>query len=241
MTKFFFKKRAKIQGFIFNWKRHEASASALENKIGELINVTVINSEEQHRNDRPGWVHLDDSAYFSAQWNKAVELFEADIFFHIQADAEFDQFNMLIPKAGLLFEKYKLGVYEPNVDYTDIKYDTSKLLSIDTGLFEVPFTDCTCWFIDGSIVRKLPPIDISINRYGWGIPRAIASISRLNGLLCMRDYNFTVTHPKGRGYSTAAALGQVDMYIRSLNPAIRNELILLQKRRELLRSGKNFR
>jgi hypothetical protein len=101
IQKFMFKKRVEIQGFIFNWKGHEASTVALENKLGKLINVTVINSEEHLREKHPGWVHLDDTAYFSAQWNKAVELFEENIFFHIQADAECDQFDAMLARAQL--------------------------------------------------------------------------------------------------------------------------------------------
>src|SRR5262249_19735157 len=133
--KFLFRKGPKIQGFIFNWKGHEARAKALENKIGKLMKVTVINSQERLSDKYPGWVHLDNTAYFSAQWNKAIELFNADIFFHIQADAGCDQFGALIAKAKLVFEKYRVGVYEPNVDYTDIEYDKSKLQRIDSDLF----------------------------------------------------------------------------------------------------------
>jgi hypothetical protein len=214
----------KIQCFIFNWKGHEARAAALEKKLASLVKVTVINSEEQLNDEHPGWVHLDDSAYFSAQWNKAVELFDADIFFHIQADADFEQFAPIFAKARSLFEKYKLGVYEPNVDYTDIRYDKTKLRPIESDVLEVPFTDCTCWFIDGELVRQLPPIDTTLNTYGWGIPRAIAALARLNGKLCVRDYNFVISHPKGRGYPSAVALEEFRTLASSLSPEIRDEI-----------------
>jgi len=220
-----------IQGFIFNWKEHEANALALQKKIGKLINVIVINSDERLKDKYPTWVPLDDTAYFSAQWNTAVYLFDADIFFHIQADAEFDRFDTMMEKAKLLFQKYKLGVYEPNVNYTGINYDKSKLRSIEPGIFEVPFTDCTCWYIDGAIVRELPPVDISINQYGWGIPRAIASVSWLNGKSCVRDYNFTIGHPKHTGYSSAIARRQLRSYGQSLIPRIQIELLRLENLR----------
>jgi hypothetical protein len=224
-----------IQAFIFNWKGHEARAAALEEKVAKLIDVTIINSEEQLSGDHPGWVHLDDTAYFAAQWNKALELFDADILFHIQADAEFDHFEALFAKAGLLFDKYRIGVYEPNVDYTDIIYDKLKLRTIEPGVFEVPFTDCTCWFIAAEVVRQLPPIDPQLSKYGWGIPRAIAAVSRLGGRLSVRDYNFTIRHPKGRGYSSASAGDQLDNYLASLDPKIRDEISRQEQNRNRLR------
>jgi hypothetical protein len=214
----------KIQGFVFNWKGRQTNARALEEKIGRLIDVTVINSEEQLNAQYPGWIHLDDTAYFSAQWNKAVELFDADIFFHIQADAEFDDFEALLAKAGRLFEKYGLGACEPNVDYSSVQYEKSRLPSIEPNVFVVPMTDSTCWFIAGEILRKLPRIDLSINRYGWGIPRAIAALSRLSGMRIVRDYNFTVKHPKSTNYPLEPAMRQLKAYIWSLDPELRTEI-----------------
>jgi hypothetical protein len=225
----------KIQGFIFNWKGHEANALALEEKIGKLIEVTVINSEEQLSGSHPGWVHLDDTAYFSAQWNKALELFDADILFHIQADADFDEFETLFARARSVFEKHRPGVYEPNVDYTDIQYDKLRLQSLGPDLFVVPFTDCTCWFITGDIVRQLPPVDLSQNKYGWGIPRAIAALSHLSGRPCVRDYAFTIRHPRGRGYSSESAAEQLKAYVGSLGPEVRDEISRLEEVRARLR------
>lgn len=223
------RRKTRIQGFIFNWKGHEPNARALEKKLETLIEVTVVNSDERLSDSYPKWIHLDDTAYFSAQWKTAVELFDADILFHIQADAEFDRFEELISKAEVLFDRYRLGVYEPNVDYTGIRYAKSMLRQIEPDLLEVPVTDCTCWFIAGEIIRKLPPLDLSINQFGWGIPRAIAALSRLDGRMCVRDYNFSIKHPKGRGYPSAAAMQQMKAYIRSLGPELSEQAFLLEE------------
>jgi hypothetical protein len=218
----------KVQGFIFNWKGHEADARALEEKIGKIIQVTVINSEEQLEDKYPEWVHLDDSAYFSAQWNKAVELFDADIFFHLQADAEFDQFDALFKKAELVYERYKFGVYEPDVDFTELEWKRECLLYLDSHLVEVPVPECTCWFIDGKILRMLPPVDVSINHYGWGIPSAIGALSWINGRPCIRDYNFKVKHPQSRNYANQEANRQLQAYINGLEQDIQKEIFTMR-------------
>ena len=214
----------KIQGFIFNWKGHEANAAALEASMARSIPVTVINSEERLSRPRPGWVQLDDTAYFSAQWNQAVARFDADIFFHMQADAEFDQFEALFARVQSLWEKHRLGVYEPRVDFTGIQYARRLLPELEPGLLEVPLTDCTCWFIEGTVLRKLPPVDVSVNRYGWNICTAVAALARLDGRRCVRDLHFRVRHPRSRGYSTEDARQEGGAYKQTLSAEVREEM-----------------
>jgi hypothetical protein len=223
----------KIQTFIFNWKRHEANAAALEEKIARLAHVVVINSEEGLSARHPGWIHLDDSAYFSEQWNKAIELFNGDLLFHIQADVEFDRFDALFARVESMWTKYTLGIYEPDIRVTIpwFRYDKSKLQPIEPDVFEIPMADCTCWFIDGQIVRKFPRVDVSVNKFGWGICGVMAALSQLNGRRCIRDYRFTVSHPRGRGYSSAVAEQQRDVYIKSLAPELANETFRLDQLR----------
>jgi hypothetical protein len=173
---------------------------------------------------------LDETAYFSAHWNKAVELFDADIFFQIQADAEFDQFKALFAKARLLFGKYELGVYEPNVEHTRIQYDKLALRPIEPDVFEVPKPDSICWFITKEVVRQLPPVDVTVNKYGFGVVSAIAALSQSSGKRCVRDYGFTVLHPKHRGYSTLLAKQQKEVYLEGLNPNLRAGTIQVDQR-----------
>jgi hypothetical protein len=213
----------KIQGFIFNWKAHEARAVELERAIGHCIPVTVINSEELLSCPHHHWVHLGDSAYFSAQWNKALELFEGDILFHIQADAHCGDFEQLFARARSMFQRGDVGVYEPEVDFSGFRYDTSRLRVVDEHVVEVPLIDQTCWFVAGDVLRELPEVDVSANRYGWGISVAVAAVCRLQQKLCVRDYGLAVAHPRGRGYPAEVAGRERDGYLTSLGPRIAGE------------------
>jgi hypothetical protein len=215
----------KIQGFIFNWKGHEQNALALQQKVSKFIDVTVINSEEQLSGDHPGWVHLDDNAYFSAQWNKAKELFNGDVMFHMQADAEFDQFEELFIRARWFFDKFKIGVYEPNVDYTKHRYHVSKLDLVETDLYNIPVADCTCWFVAGELVRTFPVIDLSLNKYGWGVSRVISALCPLQGRLCVRDYRFLIRHPKHTGYPVGNSLAEFMPYAETLGAAVQQQMM----------------
>jgi hypothetical protein len=211
----------KIQAFIFNWKGHEKGAIALENNLAPLVPVTVINSDETLRAKNSRWCHLTETAYFSEQWNTATGKFDADVIWHVQADAGIADPKRMLARATLMFDNPIVGIYEPFVDFTDIRYDLTKLRMIAPSLYQVPLTDCTCWFIAGSVLRAFPRIDIAQNRFGWGVPAVMAAIAMLQGKICLRDHSLRVDHPRGRGYSSEVALAQRLQYVQSLPPDLR--------------------
>jgi hypothetical protein len=219
----------RVEAFVFNWKGHEANAHALERALRPFTKVTVINSEELPGGGPAHWVNLDDSAYFAAQWNRALELFDGDLLLHVQADARFEDFGSLLARVRFL-SRDRVGVYEPNVDYSSLNYDRARLPRVDEQAFEVPMTDCTCWCIDGDLVRRLPKVDVSINKYGWGITAAVAALCALTGKRCVRDYSFTVRHPRRRGYSSEIAHRERRAYLQALDPALASEALRVYER-----------
>lgn len=209
-----------FQAVVFNWRGHASRAETLERQLAPLTRVTVVNSDEALTETHRQWHHLGEAAYFSAQWQAALQLVDADVLFHIQADASCDDFGRLFARARDLFARYPLGVLEPNVDYTDFTYDTSRLRAIEEGLFEVPVTDVTCWFINVDVLKSLPPLDPARNKYGWGLAGTTAVLARLRGLRVLRDYTFTIQHPRGRGYPNAEAIKHRQAYFDTLPPSL---------------------
>jgi hypothetical protein len=195
----------KIQAFVFNWVGHDQNATTLEQQLCGLCNVTVVNSDPGVENRHPTWHHLGDEAYFAAQWNKALELFDADVLFHIQADASFPCFAEILERCCFAIGQRGCGIYAPNVDYTFWTYDRSRLRAIDADLLEVPHTDCTCWAIARDVLARAPHVDPLANKFGWGIDWMMMAAARLQGKKVVRDYRFTLNHPRGTGYDQAAA------------------------------------
>ncbi len=183
----------------------------------------MINSQERLSCPREGWIHLDDSAYFSAQWNRALAAFDGEILFHMQADACCNELERLLKRATRLFARGDIGVYEPHVDFTVYRYDRSRLKAVSEETFEVPITDQTCWLVAAGVLRGLPPVELRLNRYGWGISASVAAVCRLQGKLCVRDYNVSVAHPRARGYPSDVAADERNAYLASLGPAIAGE------------------
>src|SRR4026209_2832619 len=100
----------KIHGFLCHWKGHEQNAILLQKKMEPFINLTVISTDRSLESQHPDWIYLDQTAYFSEQWNKAIELFSGDIFFQIQADVSFDDFERLFERVPSQFRSHPIGV-----------------------------------------------------------------------------------------------------------------------------------
>jgi hypothetical protein len=87
---------------------------------------------------------------------------------------------------------------------------------LERQVYDVPLTDCTCWFVAGDVLRRVPVVDVAVNRYGWGIAATVAALARRRGRRCVRDYRFTVRHPRARGYSSVEAARERASYVRAL-------------------------
>jgi hypothetical protein len=209
-----------MQVFICTWRGHEEDAVRLHDQLHRLAPVTVINTDTDAR---------------SRHTDCACGRFDADLLFQVQADAEIHDAERVIARARDCFARHPVGVYEPFVDYTDIQYDRTKLAVLEDETCIVPWTDSTCWCIDGNIVRRVPRFDLSINRYGWGICRAIAAIAHLSGRVCVRDYGVFVRHPRRRGYPSSDAMAQMRSYLRGFPVEVQGEVARLESLRDTLR------
>ena len=219
----------KIQAFVFNWVGHEAKRRALERALGQLCESRVINSDSTVESGHSTWHHIGDSAYFTEQWNKALELFDGDILFHIQADASYPDFAEMFERCRFAVARHNCGVYAPNVDYTNWKYNRRKLRRLDDDLLEVPQTDCTCWAITREVLDRLPSVDPRVCKFGWGIDFLAITTARALNKRVARDYRFHVAHPRSTGYDTAEAGRQLLPVIQSLPPELRRIFVSLQK------------
>lgn len=212
-----------IKPFIFNWKDQYEKTKHKENQLLNLnYKPVVINSDETVEEDL--WVNLGDSAYFNKQFLTALSIFNSsteEVFFHIQADASYDNWENLINDAKFYYNKYNWGIFAPNVDYT---WYTAERTDIDTlGILDyanlrfIGSPDCTCWFIHRAVIEKFLTFTISMNKYkfGWGWDIILPAISYLINRPVLRDYAHTIQHPQGTNYNKdKAELEMIDLFNR---------------------------
>lgn len=203
----------KYQIFIFNWKNQESTTLSTLQSLKDIgYNPIVINSDESLIS-KYDWYHLTESAYFSEQFNTALALFNADIFFHIQGDATYDNWFKLIEDSKYYYCKYEYGIYAPNINYTFWTKNIVDEQYIEHNICEVKNTDCTCWFIHKDILSKFTSVDLNINKLGWGIDSQLAKISKSQNRKVLRDYNHTIYHPKHTNYDKKQANEELEKTI----------------------------
>jgi hypothetical protein len=202
----------RIHPFIFNWVGHYERTLKLEAEFLELFDrVTVINSDENHEEDR--WVNLGEDAYFTEQFAKAVELFDGDIMFHVQADAYSKEWFQIAETALFTHDKFGWGIYAPNVDYTMYTSNIVDLRHLGNNIRLVINTDCTAWFLDKDIIndfKNYMPI-FKKTTLGWGACKLLCAITIKHDRLILRDYTYTVDHPKHTNYNAEKAYEELQI------------------------------
>ena len=211
----------KIQTFIFNWRNQYAKT---KEKITQLTNIgidpIIINSDEQY--NEFGWHNIGEESYFTAQYLKAIELFDGDVLFHIQADASYDNWEPIYKAAEFYIAKYNCGIYAPNVDYTF--YDSSR---VDLPMFKfgdnqnlkmVSNPDCTCWFVHKDIINQAKERNINFAPFqmGWSFDIVFTALSFMSKRPVIRDYQFTIEHPPGTNYNKVQAEKEMHEFYATL-------------------------
>jgi len=147
----------KIQSFIFNWHNQFESTLVIEKQLNKILDqVNVINSDEQ--NYRAYWHNIGEDSYFTAQFQKALELHDGDsIFFHIQGDTSYNNWNKLVQDARHYMQKYNAGIYYPkvkNVEWYDDNITTIQTMHApDENIKYIATGDETVWFIHPKVIE----------------------------------------------------------------------------------------
>lgn len=209
-----------IQTFIFNWRGQYEKTKHKINQLNQIdIEPIVINSDDERK--EVGWHNIGEESYLTAQTLKAIELFDSDAMFIILADASFDNWYDIYQSAEKYSEKYKWGIYAPNVDYT--WYDAGK---VDMDMFKtgvqnlkmVSNTDCICWMIHKDVIEeaKKRKVDFAPYKMGWSFDIVYVSLSYMMKRPVLRDYNFTIHHPQGTNYNKSQAEHEMHTLYNSL-------------------------
>ena len=218
----------KIQNFIFTWNQYVDNAIVMESKLKKYGNTTVINSNVNNKRD--WWINLND-AYFAEQWNTLVRNIETgvDFVFHIQSDATVHNFDELYSKFYEITSKYNIGIYAPDVNYTWHKYDVNLLNKLEENVYEVPNTDCTCWFLNTSIIKNNIIYDPTTNYIGYGSDWYYSAESLLQKKYVVRDYSIQIHHPSNKNYDNEKANSLFNIWMNEQNSRIKEKIQFLME------------
>lgn len=215
-----------IQTFIFNWRGQYTKTVEKVLQLKAIgVNPIVINSDDEHTD--PGWVNIGEESYFTAQFLKAIDLLapDADVLFHIQGDASYDNWEQLYADAKKYYDIYKWGIYAPNVNYTWYNSERTDLVYFlfeEPNLRMVANTDCTCWFIHKDVIQMAKDKGINFAPYkmGWSFDIIFPALCHMNKKPVIRDYAHTISHPEGTNYNKEQAEREMVELFNSCPPDV---------------------
>jgi hypothetical protein len=238
--------KPKMQAFIFNWPKTSHRVSSLYKRLKEckfIDDLFIINSDEQYEDPEvEGCINLPEDSFFSAQFHAALKIFDGDIMFHIQADADIPEtvkIDELFSSASYYYNELNFSIYAPDIDHTAWNNEKSQLpaesirfLGYPTRIVPIINSDCTCWFINKTIIKlfknsQLLKNLLNYSPLGWGASAAICALGWQNKMPVIRDLNYLIFHPNETGYEKKRASNQYRRFIGSIdnNLFVRDYLI----------------
>jgi hypothetical protein len=220
-----------LHTFVIAWPGFHDKAAKIEEGVGR--DVTVLNTDEGAH--EPHWVLQPREAFYSARWNKALELCRSDVMGIVCADAASTAWSRVMSRARDAFTRLpNLGVYAPFVDTHYWLADRADLTCVAGDVYESPATNGMCWFVKLDVARVVGSVDLSVNPLGWGIDFAAGAIARQMGYVIGVDTRVTVRHPAGTSYDCADALSQMVAYLAGFARPVQDDVRgLMQQAAEL--------
>jgi hypothetical protein len=197
--------------YIFSWKKVTANATALYRAVApHFPNTWFINCDEHvTMPDDIRTIQRDDTFYYGRQFDVAIQHAPAGAYVGcIVGDVDpAADWARLASRVATATTTGRYGVFAPNVDYT---WHVARGAQIENNIYDVPNTDCTCWFLHPTLIETFKRLPISRDcNLGWGIDRIAINESRKRRLLVGRDYDVLVRQPKGTAYDAGLARQQM--------------------------------
>jgi hypothetical protein len=189
----------KVQAFIPTWPGEKQHPATLHSIISPFCETTVLDNPEH---------------YFTEQWSEMRKRFSGDVMLWVMADACLYDFPNIYKEMLRMLSRDDIGIYAPNVCWTGHVYEISKLIHVDSSVYEVAMTDLLCYSVKKEILEKMPPV--SARAHGWGIEILLTAIATKMGKKTVRDYKSTVGHPNSTNYHIPeAAAGMEEIIVNS--------------------------
>jgi len=210
----------KILCCIFNHNQHAGAISWWE-RLSPCFETLILDSGSEPPCRHEGAVILDN-VYYAGLMNRAWELLrERDYrwLMIVTSDIEIDASNTERLIAGMqdMVQTSNVGLYQPSCAlslrgralYQSVCHYTGRLRKVN---FQEGWFHLVC----REILDEVMPIDLSLNRLGWGIDLVFSHVARIKRMLVLVDDRVRVVHPRGTGYNRDAALAQMRQWHASI-------------------------
>jgi hypothetical protein len=223
----------RIHAVIISWEGKSDAARRIAAQVCDQVDVLSVVYSNAHDMDECGagdWHRLPNSAFFGPKFQRAADVFAADVLLLIHADTETADWAHLVTRCRAAFDAQPtLGLWSPDFTHTPWRTPYVAMLPVpgSPDLVSVAQTDGIILAMTATVVARLRLLDLTANNLGWGIDWAAVAFCMTTGRLVSRDTSVIVTHAKTRGYGDTVAKGQMRAFFAQLSGPERNQIVLL--------------
>ena len=196
---------------VFNYNDN-VHAVEWANRLSPHFDTLILDSGSSPRCSHPLAVPLDN-IYYSGLMNEAfrrgkeggygwVMIVTSDI--EISADNTTKLVAAMMDVAGTR----NVGLYQPSTAWKGRSLPQSRC-HFTGRMRSASFQEGWFHMIRMDLMEKVCPIDLTLNKLGWGVDLALSHFARIMGLLVLVDDRIRVVHPGGTGYGRDEALRQM--------------------------------
>lgn len=199
----------KILCCIFN---HDQNALAIRwwERLSPHFDTVILDSGSEPPCRHEGVVTLPN-VFYSGLMNEAYRLLcERDYrwLMIVTGDIGIDDANAakLVAAMQDIAGTVNVGLYQPSCAWGIHRRALYQSLCHFTGrIRKVNFQEGWFHLVCREILDEVLPIDLELNRLGWGVDLALSHFARIKKMLVLVDDRIRVVHPRGSGYNRAAA------------------------------------
>ncbi|MDX1638566.1 MAG: hypothetical protein R3281_11390 [Balneolaceae bacterium] len=198
---------------------HELSREAIRLKqrfTGKVDTYLFDSGSDLTRDESPHFDKRYPNIYYNGLLNETNRFLNGQRYdngFIITSDVKINDIDELLEKYNDVFADSRVGVYAPSAEYS---YHPQMIHKPGAGLREVTFIEGFCFAVRTHILDQLCPVDVSLNKYGYGTDSMLGYHALNQGYVNIIDHRITVDHPYGSGYDKHKAVEAKHNWIDSL-------------------------
>lgn len=203
---------------IFDYNDH-AHASAWADRLSPYFDTLILDSGSNPRCGHPLAVPLDN-LYYSGLMNESYARAKQGDYGWvavITSDVQISDGDVprLAEAMRYVATTYNVGLYQPSTAWRGRSLPQSRC-HFTGGMRSANFQEGWFHLVRIDLMGKVCPIDVSLNRLGWGVDLALSHFARLEKLLVLVDDRIRVVHPGGSGYGREEAERQMRAWHASI-------------------------
>lgn len=203
---------------IFNYNEND-KAIAWSERLSPCFDTVILDSGSQPPCDHPTALHLNN-IFYSGLMNEAYRLASEGCYpwvVIVTSDVGISDkgARALCRRMEKLSYAENVGLYQPGNSLWGTSHSKSRA-RLFGGIRKSNFQEGWFHLVRTDLLGRICPIDLSINRLGWGLDMALCYFANIEDKLILVDSDITVRHPGGTGYNRDEADRQMQAWFTTI-------------------------